>query len=86
MDIQDIRAKCLEILRQFLALGLKLAAILDFNEITGPTRGLKQAHEKLAAVVSGTHTHTHTHTQAYARARAHTHLSLIHISEPTRQS
>ena len=32
--------------------------------------------------VTHTHTHTHTHTRTHAR----THLSLIHISEPTRQS
>ena len=32
------------------------------------------------------HTHTHTHTHTYTRTRTHTHLSLIHISEPTRQS
>ena len=35
-----------------------------------------------------THTHTHTHTRTHARTltHTHTHLSLIHISEPTRQS
>ena len=44
---------------------------------SAPTHTPVRTHARTHA-----HTHTHTHTHTYT----HIHLSLIHISEPTRQS